>query len=355
MPRVLVAVMLAAGFPLQLSAQTVSTADPSVIVTSIEVPSEGSMSPFTVGDGTAWLLAKHKLFKVDPTVNQFVAVPVEEISRYVYGLPTLATGGGSVWVFGSAHKVGGIHRIDPATGNCVASIHLEKRKGETSLAYGAGALWVLNQFDGTLLRIDPGTNQIAATIQVGKGYWDPVQVDDGAVWVMGLENGVVKRVDPQANRVADEFSAGSPHENGLLSEATKGGTYSFSVGQGVVWIFDDWHGRIFNNDMKAFEIAIWGVDARTHERIGNITRGVLGGTPMFWNGWLVTIESPVVLRPATATDHAILLPPITKLGEGVTIMAGDDALWSFGGNWRFGRVLIRRVQPKHSGQSKTQP
>jgi DNA-binding beta-propeller fold protein YncE len=55
----------------------------------------------------------------------------------------------------------------------------------------------LNKFDGTLLRIDPDTNQIAARIQVGKGYWATLSVGDGAVWVMDSESSAVKDVDPQ--------------------------------------------------------------------------------------------------------------------------------------------------------------
>ena len=353
MPRFLAVFLLAVVFPLQLSAQTVRTDDPRVMVTTIEGQVEGSVSTIAVGEGTAWLLTKHELLKVDPKDNRLVSVPVEEIGRYVYGRPVMTVGGGSIWLFGNAHNVGGIHRIDPAAGNCVAAIRLEKRKGETSLAYGMGALWVLNQFDGTLLRINPDTNEIAATIQVGKGFWDPVQVGDGAVWVMGLENAVVKRVDPQLNQIVDEFSIGPKQHNGVFSLKT--GMYALSDGEGSLWAVD------LKTGLRDYgKSTLFRINPKTHELVATIMVENSIGPPVFWNGsvWVSTLGSSARGHLVTEIDPAtnkvlrsLFLPVTTVGGQGsspATLLAGDDSLWAFSsGAWRFSHVLIRRIEPKH--------
>jgi DNA-binding beta-propeller fold protein YncE len=303
-----------------------------------------------VGDGTAWLLTKDALLRVDVPTNRLTSVPVEDIERYVYGGPTMVVGVGSVWVFGKAHNVGGIHRIDPTTGHCIATIPLEKRKGETSLAYGMGALWVLNRYDGTLLRVDPKSNQATATIAVGRVFWNQIEIADGAVWVMGQESGLVKRIDPQSNKVVDEFSAGPPQHNGVFTAPFKGGNYSFSVGRGGLWVVD----RKFNGSAT-----MWRIDPRTHERIASITVDRFADAPAFWNGfvWMSTWP-PAITKIDPQTNQPvglILLPSVGRTSfsprgtEQPKLLSGDDSLWTFSeGATAFSGLLIRRIQLKQT-------
>jgi YVTN family beta-propeller protein len=62
------------------------------------------------------------------------------------------------------------------------------------------AVWVHNGDDGTLLRIDPRTNTVVATIPVGRGQGG-VAIGQGAVWVANPKDGTVSRVNPQTNTV----------------------------------------------------------------------------------------------------------------------------------------------------------
>jgi hypothetical protein len=70
-----------------------------------------------------------------------------------------------------------------------------------AIGAGAGAVWVAGQ--GALLRIDPQTNRVVATIPTPlTGQYASIAFGEGAVWVTsGQANGVVYRVDPGANRV----------------------------------------------------------------------------------------------------------------------------------------------------------
>jgi len=73
------------------------------------------------------------------------------------------------------------------------------------------AVWVLNGDSGNLLRIDPGTNTIVATIPVGFGLGD-IAFAPGAVWVVAPSDGKIVRVDVQTNRVVATIRE-MPQEN----------------------------------------------------------------------------------------------------------------------------------------------
>jgi DNA-binding beta-propeller fold protein YncE len=106
-----------------------------------------------------------------------------------------------------------------------------------AIAAGEGAVWVVvpdkdtdGGYEGTVERIDPATNQVAASIPVETG--DAVAAGAGSVWVTGVTNtvgpsgqtsdfvGVVLRIDPGANRVVDRipYEGGSPYD--IAADAT---------------------------------------------------------------------------------------------------------------------------------------
>ena len=71
--------------------------------------------------------------------------------------------------------------------------------GPTGIVFGAGSVWVTNSLDGTVSRIDPGTNSVVATIPTGNGP-AALDADDSGVWVSNQFDGTVVRIDPTTNR-----------------------------------------------------------------------------------------------------------------------------------------------------------
>ena len=63
-----------------------------------------------------------------------------------------------------------------------------------SIATGIGAVWVL-QTDGTLLRIDPSTNRIAARYKTGAIETNTLEVVGGYVWICECQFNQVRRFD----------------------------------------------------------------------------------------------------------------------------------------------------------------
>jgi YVTN family beta-propeller protein len=115
-----------------------------------------------------------------------------------YGYDT--TGAGSVWQTDYENDV--LVRIDPVTGTVVASIPVGS--APEGVAVTAGSVWVADEHDGSVARVDPATNRVVATIFVGPAGPSGPQImtaGPGGVWV-GIEStSEVVRVDAATNRV----------------------------------------------------------------------------------------------------------------------------------------------------------
>ena len=89
----------------------------------------------------------------------------------------VALGGGAAWVGG----LRGLAKLDPDTG---ASLSTSARvELVTGIAFGEGSLWLTNADTAEVVRLDPETGAVQATIPMG-GRGDDVVVDRGLVWVV---------------------------------------------------------------------------------------------------------------------------------------------------------------------------
>ena len=82
-------------------------------------------------------------------------------------------------------------------------------RGTSGVAVGAGSVWVGNQVDNTLLRIDTESRQVQKTIELGAQPLD-IAVNAGAVWVLSATAGSVLRVDPIRNQVVARIRLEQP-------------------------------------------------------------------------------------------------------------------------------------------------
>lgn len=124
------------------------------------------------------------------------------------GRHRLASGAGTVWV---ANDTGTVNRIDPIANHIAATIRVaSERAGLRGAAVGAGGVWVPVANPGGLARIDAGSNQVVTTIPLGRPLRDPVGVvaTEDAVWVTccayevaGRPGGKLMRVDPATGKV----------------------------------------------------------------------------------------------------------------------------------------------------------
>jgi DNA-binding beta-propeller fold protein YncE len=120
---------------------------------------------------------------------------------------SLSIGAGALWSTASTHGDSQVVRIDPATARVVASIRVRRAIG---VAFGGGDAWVMTQppsksknvflpsrkRPGTVVRIDPGTNRVfGSPVQVPGLQPISVAFASGSAWIADYYDATVSRVD----------------------------------------------------------------------------------------------------------------------------------------------------------------
>jgi len=114
----------------------------------------------------------------------------------------LTAGYGSVWA--ADDIADSVVRVDPTTFALVATIALVPESGPGALASDASGIWVAASRSDRLLRIDPQTNAISGP---GISVTRPARVaaGAGALWVTGTLDDSLTKVDPGSGRVVTSF------------------------------------------------------------------------------------------------------------------------------------------------------
>jgi streptogramin lyase len=139
---------------------------------------------------------------------------------------TMTAGGGAVWV--SVPKLKAVIRIDPATNAVTATVRLGRRPCGF-LAADARNVWAAGGYAddcaNVVARIDPRTNKPAGAV---KGLLGPIglALGAGSLWVADLGFKQIDRVNPRTRRIVGRLRVG-------------GIPISLAVGFGSVWVRDD--------------------------------------------------------------------------------------------------------------------
>jgi hypothetical protein len=135
------------------------------------------------------------VIRVDAKTTTIVAT-IGGISD-TYSLLPVGVAFGSVWAQANAAGGSGIlYRIDPHTNKIVASIQLGipargGQYGGTDIAFDDTSVWT-GDTSPTATRVDPSTNQVVATLGVGRTpEW--VVVGAGSVWLNADNSSTVVR------------------------------------------------------------------------------------------------------------------------------------------------------------------
>jgi streptogramin lyase len=130
----------------------------------------------TTGSGNVWLMTDHAgtLTGLNPltgSVRRTLQVPAGSYNPLFSG--------GLIWVTRAAGAT--VTAVDPVAGDPVVSI--DTGPEPRFLAAGYGAIWTLNQGDGTLSRIDARSKLLTATVQLDTpGPGGDIAVGGGMVW-----------------------------------------------------------------------------------------------------------------------------------------------------------------------------
>jgi glutamine cyclotransferase len=126
---------------------------------------------------------------------------------------------------------GRIDKIDPATGEVVASIPAPGHGRDSGLAWAEGSLWVGQHRDRRIYQIDPETGAILRTIESNR-FVTGVTWVDGELWHGTWEGDEsdIRRIDPESGAVLERLEM--PRGTGV-SGLESDGTDLFYCGGGL--------------------------------------------------------------------------------------------------------------------------
>ena len=258
--------------------QSVSRVDLASRNVTRNIPVEGVPISLAVGRNAVWVVRRRpdgvpELIKIDPRFDV-----VGSGRRVVRGDPwaaaSVAADPDAVWV---AAEAGSLERLDPR-GNAI-SASVDTDNSPTSIAVGAGAVWVGDARGNNVARVDPVTKLVTASIAVGDGA-DAVAVGAGAVWVADRLAGAVVRIDPATNSVTTTIPVGrSPTD--------------IAVGLGSVWVANSRDGTVSRID------PVRGGVVKTIE-VGGSPQAIAVGNGRVW----VSVQTALVC-PGTRTGAVL--------------------------------------------------
>jgi YVTN family beta-propeller protein len=143
-----------------------------------------------------WPASRHRGVLVDAEGERRI--------RLGHAPAAVAAAGGRLWVTNNLD--GTLSRIDPSAARVEETIRVGD--GPVGVVAGHGAVWVANTGDGTVSRVDPRTSRVTATIRVGSGPRGLAVADDG-VWVANSLDDTVSRIDPATDTVAETLPVGA--------------------------------------------------------------------------------------------------------------------------------------------------
>ncbi len=250
-------------------------------------------------DGVPWTTVPKAVVRLSPQTGKETA----RIKTDTGTCTAMDVGYGALWA-GDCSGPSRLLRIDPGSGRLIASIPLGGGLvPEGSVAADTGGVWaIVSARSGVrLVRIDPATNRVTDRFPVPLSAVG-VRAGLGGVWVTDPGNGRLLRIDPDTGRI-------------LARTKTGAGARFFSVGEGGVWVQNNVDGTVTRVDPKTDEVvATIPVDS------GFIRGGDLAvGGGYVW----ARVSSAMVAQVDPATNTAVVS---YGPGAGSGSVAADDKL-----------------------------
>ena len=268
---------------------------------------------------------------------QVMLLTVKELYRPI-------AGEGALWL--RDVDTGTVSRIDPLMNTLAAQLAVGRG---CCLAVGEGAVWATSVETSELLRIDPLSNGLTARIGVGE-FPEELAVAFGSVWVSNRHSGTVSRVDPTTNRVIATVNVSTPGD---------AGPNSIGRGGDFMWVGVSQRGEIVRNDPVNTKVSgalpipgagchelatdsatlwlaggcidlvaaprkIWKLDTRAKKVTATIEPGGDVGAPVIWRNQLWMLTSLHLVSIDMKSNRVVERAPIQ--GPGGAAVA-DEALW----------------------------
>jgi streptogramin lyase len=231
----------------------------------------------------------------------------------------LALAAGSLWVTEDVDNA--VARVDPATGAVTGTVRLRGADfPDPSFAVAGGdSLWVAARTTGTLSRVDPRTGKLVSTLKVPPVV-DDLLFADGSLWVASFDPyrcagdrcfARLTRIDPRTNAVSAVFDVDSP--------------VGLAFGYGSLWVVNHRTARISRLDPRTGKATATIGVRLPGEGLFEGPEQVAAGLGGVW-----VTQPDVVTRIDPRTNRVVARIRFPRNSEPATFALGPDALWIVG-------------------------
>jgi virginiamycin B lyase len=303
----LLGAMLWAQMGISQSSESLKNPPPGVKEVQIPFAALKAVAVFKIGENADWVqvtddavwVASSKpasVHRIDPETNKEVAViPLP-------GAPCagLAFGFESLWV-PLCGQPNSIARIDTSSNRASAILPVGPAGEEGGIATSYDSVWIVTDDAGTLVRIDPATNEIRQKVSIAPGSYNP-RFSDGAVWITGGTANLLTAVDATTGDVIATIPVG-PKPRFL------------TAGKGSIWTLNQGDGTVTR------------VDAQSKRVIATIAAGIPGhGGDIAWGaGFIWATLSDIPLTAIDATTNRVVRQWVGPGGD--SLHFGHDSIW----------------------------
>ncbi len=235
-----------------------------------------------------------------------VKIPIERLKPdavFPYeGAPDWIAVDQAVWV--SNAPKGTVAKLDPKTNTVAATIATGNRPC-SGLAAAFGSLWVPNCGDKTVSRIDLNSGAITATLRTTIGNSEgSIVAGAGSIWLMTDPNGTLARFDPATNLPVAEIYVAP-------------GSYGLAFGDDALWVTSTERGTVARIDPHTNLVA-------ETIKVGPSPRFVAAGAGAVWT---LNQGDGTVSRIDTKTNKVIATIEVGVPGPGGDIAVGEGSVW----------------------------
>ncbi len=249
------------------------------------------------------------------------AMPIVERIKVPVGPAWLETGFGSVWVSKINSKK--VLRIDPTSNQVIATIPVGS-KPELGIGVGLGSVWIADTKDRSILQIDPNTNRVVHRISVNlpKETEGSIGVGADSIWVLtndgGTDSGTLTRVDPANGKITANIKV-QPQSHAAM------------VAFESVWVTSTGGGSVTR------------VDPRTNAVTAEIP---VHASPRFiaageGSVWVLSQGDGSLARIDPLTNRVLATIDVGVPGEGGDLSIGENYVWVSAE-----RVTLSQIDPR---------
>ena len=292
-----------------MQASAIGQSIPTPGIKEVQVPYSSLKLSMTlkIGGTADWVLVTsdavwvastnpYDIVRVDPMTNKILArvrIPGEACSGLAFGFDSL-------WV-PICRSRPALVRIDAKKNAISATLSIAPAGAEGGIAASEDSVWMVTDQHGTLVRVDPSTNNVRERTLIPPGSFNPV-FSGGIVWVTGVESNVLTAVDAATGKVLESIPVGSKPR-------------FLTAGGGSVWTLNQGDGTVSRIDEKGRRL-IATIQVGTPGTGGDIGYGAD-------SVWSSVFEVP--LTRIDATTNRVTRQWVGKGGD--SLRFGFDSLW----------------------------